>query len=321
MQNFSELLVLFEQQLNQEHFKQTPANLYDPCRHIAAIGGKRIRPIAVLMAMELFADLNEDAMHAALAIELFHNFTLIHDDIMDNSPIRRGKQTVHEKWNIPTAILSGDVMNIYAYQHLCRVEPKYLSAVLTVFNTTAIEVCEGQQLDMDFEKRDDVGIPEYIQMITLKTSVLLAAAFQIGAIIGGASESAASVLYEFGKNLGISFQLKDDYLDAYGTSEKIGKQIGGDILSNKKTFLLLKAIEKASEKQRVELNNLLQYKGADKVQKTLALFNVLNIAEETKIAKKFYSNLAFENLDKVPLQHAKKQQILALAEYLLDREN
>ena len=320
MKNFTEAQILFEDYLAKETFKPSPGNLYDPCRHIMAIGGKRIRPVCVLMANELYASITEDALHAASAIELFHNFTLIHDDIMDNAPLRRGKQTVHEKWNMPTAILSGDVMNVYAYQHLAKVHPKYLQAILQVFNTTAIEVCEGQQMDMDFEQRDDVSIAEYILMITLKTSVLLAAALKIGAILGGATDSATNMIYEFGKNIGISFQLKDDYLDAYGSAEKIGKQIGGDILSNKKTYLYLKAKEKANAQQAAMLQELQHYNGADKVEKTLDLFNQLDIPTATQQAKEHYSALAFECLDKLPVQDSRKQELKTLAEYLLERE-
>jgi geranylgeranyl diphosphate synthase, type II len=321
MQNFIQAQQLFEQYLTKESFKPSPANLYDPCRYIMALGGKRIRPVCVLLANQLFSASTNNALHAAIAIELFHNFTLIHDDIMDQAPLRRGKQTVHEKWNMPTAILSGDVMNIYAYQHLTEIDPKHLKAVMQLFNTTAIEVCEGQQMDMDFEQRSDVSIAEYIQMITLKTSVLLAAALKIGAIVGGASESAAQILYEFGKNLGISFQLKDDYLDAYGTSEKIGKQIGGDILCNKKTFLYLKAIEKANAEQAKQLIELAQDFSPQKVEKTMALYQELDIETETKKAKEHFSALAFECLNKLPVQENKKTELKLLAEYLLDREN
>jgi geranylgeranyl diphosphate synthase, type II len=320
MQNFTQAQLLFENYLAKETFKSSPANLYDPCKHIVALGGKRIRPVCVLMAIELFTAINEDAFHSATAIELFHNFTLIHDDIMDNAPLRRGKQTVHEKWNMPTAILSGDVMNVYAYQHLCNVTAQYLPAILHTFNTTAIEVCEGQQMDMDFEARNDVSIDEYITMITLKTSVLLACAFKMGAIIGGATDGPAQILYDFGKNLGISFQLKDDYLDAYGTSEKIGKQIGGDILSNKKTFLYLKAKEKANEAQAKLLEDLLQYDGTDKVEKTMQLFLELDIETEITKAKEYYSQLAYDCLEKLPVQDSKKTELRNLAEYLLGRE-
>jgi geranylgeranyl diphosphate synthase, type II len=320
MQTFLQLQSLFEKHLQLHNFPEKPQNLYDACRHILTLEGKRVRPVAVLMANELFAEIRKDAFEAAMAIELFHNFSLIHDDIMDEAPLRRGMPTVHEKWNMPTAILSGDVMNIYAYKCLNNLHKDYVQQVINVFNNTAIEVCEGQQMDMDFEKRNDVSIDEYIKMITLKTSVLLAASFKIGALIGGATDGACSLLYDFGKNLGISFQLKDDYLDAFGESDKTGKQIGGDILSNKKTFLHLKAFEKASETQKEKLNNLIDNNDATKVQETLSIFEELNIKQETRKAKEYYSNLAFENLEKLPMLEARKIELKNLAEFLLNRD-
>jgi geranylgeranyl diphosphate synthase type II len=321
MQSFSTLQEIFEQHLQQVQFPTSPINLYQPCKHILSLDAKRVRPTILLMAVELFQAINEDAFNAAIAIELFHNFTLIHDDIMDQAPLRRGSVTVHEKWNMPTAILSGDVMNIFAYQYLNKIQHPAISKILTVFNNTAIEVCEGQQMDMDFEARDNVTIDEYIEMITKKTSVLLAAALKIGALLGGASEGTANVLYEFGKNLGISFQLKDDYLDAFGNKDKIGKQVGGDILSNKKTFLLLKAFEKANDTQKESLEKLLIQSPEHKVERVLELFEQLSINEETQKAKEFYSRLAFESLDKVALQDVRKLALKNLAMILLEREN
>jgi geranylgeranyl diphosphate synthase, type II len=320
MQSFLQLQSLFETHLQQQIFPENPKNLYDACRHILTLEGKRVRPVAVLMANELFAKISADAYFAATAIELFHNFSLIHDDIMDEAPLRRGMPTVHEKWNMPTAILSGDVMNIYAYKCLNNLHKDYANLVINVFNNTAIEVCEGQQMDMDFEKRNDVSIDEYIKMITLKTSVLLAASFKIGALIGGATDGACNLLYEFGKNLGISFQLKDDYLDAFGNSEKTGKQIGGDILSNKKTFLFLKAFENANATQQEKLNNLIANNASSKVADTLNIFEELNIKQETIKAKERYSQLAFENLEKLPMLEARKIELKNLAEFLLNRD-
>ncbi len=311
---------LFEQYIRNQKFAENPPNLYEACSHIMSIGGKRIRPTVLLMAHDLFAPVDSNAMHAAYAIELFHNFSLIHDDIMDNAAMRRGKVTVHEKWNMPTAILSGDVMNIIAYQQLCMIDKAVLPKVLQVYNQTAIEVCEGQQMDMNFESNENVSIDNYIEMITLKTSVLLAASMQIGAIVAGASYTAASLLYSFGKNLGISFQLKDDYLDTFGQEAKVGKQIGGDILNNKKTFLLLKAFEKANATQRNRLDKLLAGNDDDKVVNVISLFTELNIQQETKIAKEKYSKLAFESLEQLPLQADKKVELEKLAHYLLERE-
>jgi geranylgeranyl diphosphate synthase, type II len=320
MHTFLQLQQLFEQHLSQHQFKNSPANLYDPCRHIMQLGGKRVRPTLLLMAHELFSELNNDAYNAADAIELFHNFTLIHDDIMDQAPLRRSMPTVHTKWNMPTAILSGDVMNIYAYEALNKISITHLHKVINVFNKTAIEVCEGQQLDMDFESRADVSIAEYIEMITLKTSVLLAASMQIGAILGGATDGTANLLYEFGKNLGISFQLKDDYLDAFGEGDKIGKQVGGDIIANKKTFLLLKAQELATDADAIALAEALLDNSSEKVQKVLAIFDKLQIKQEAQNAKEKYSKLAFDYLDKLPVQETRKQELHKVADWLLNRE-
>jgi geranylgeranyl diphosphate synthase, type II len=320
MHSLMQLQSQFETYLKEYGIKQSPDRLYDACKHILAIGGKRIRPVAVLMANNLFGELTDDAWHAALAVELFHNFTLIHDDIMDNAPLRRGKQTVHEKWDMPTAILSGDVMCFFAAQEVNKISTQYLHQALDVYNKTAIEVCEGQQMDMDFEKRDDVNIEEYIQMIALKTSVLLACSIKMGAIVGGATSGAAQHMYEFGKNVGISFQLKDDYLDAFGDPTKVGKQVGGDILSNKKTFLLLKAYELCNDAQRLALDELVANDAPNKVEKTLQIFNELNIAEHTMQAKEHYSKIAFEALEKVPAPESRKAELVQLATYLLQRE-
>ena len=216
MHSFTQLVEQFEQRLSQSlPFPELPGTLYDPCRYFLQIGGKRVRPVLCLMANELFGEINEDAWHGAIGIELFHNFTLIHDDIMDKAPLRRGKTTVHEKYGLTAGILCGDVMSIYAYDQLAHIEQN-LSLILHLFNKTSIEVCEGQQLDMDFESRNDVSIDEYIHMITLKTSVLLACSLKMGALLGGTTEGNANKLYTFGKNLGIAFQLQDDYLDAFG---------------------------------------------------------------------------------------------------------
>ena len=238
MYSFKELVVQFSEQFASAHFDKEPATLYDPCNYFLTIGGKRIRPILCLMGNELFNEIDKDAYHLATAIELFHNFTLIHDDIMDAAALRRGMETIHTKYNNSTAILAGDVMMIKSYEYINKMNGPYLQKILRIFNTTAKEVCEGQQLDMDFEQKEWVSLDQYIHMITLKTSVLLAASLEMGAIIGGASEGNCKHLYEFGKNLGIAFQIQDDYLDAFGDPEKFGKEVGGDIRQNKKTFLL-----------------------------------------------------------------------------------
>src|SRR5579871_2155319 len=252
MKSFEELSEQFLERFNTKHFPAQPENLYEPADYFLGIGGKRIRPVMCLMGNELFDNINEDAYHVATAIELFHNFTLIHDDIMDKAPLRRGRQTVHEKYGEPTALLSGDVMLVVAYDYLNKINTSYLHKIIHLFNKTAREVCEGQQWDMDFEKQQNVSLEEYLKMIELKTSVLLAASLQMGAILGGAGDGNQKHLYGFGKNIGMAFQVQDDYLDAFGDPEKFGKQTGGDIAANKKTFLLIKAMEQASETRSEE---------------------------------------------------------------------
>jgi geranylgeranyl diphosphate synthase, type II len=232
MHSFLELSKLFEDKFNTRHFPAHTETLYNPAQYILGIGGKRIRPVCVLLGNELFDEITEDAYHAATAIELFHNFSLIHDDIMDKAPVRRGMETVHIKYGESTALLAGDVMFVKAYEYLNKIQPANLQKVLHLFNITASQVCEGQQLDMDFEKKDMVSFDEYVNMITLKTSVLVAASLQLGAIMGGAGAGSQQHLYEFGKNLGIAFQVQDDYLDAFGNPDKFGKLVGGDILAN-----------------------------------------------------------------------------------------
>jgi geranylgeranyl diphosphate synthase, type II len=320
MQSFASLVTAIEERItNGSNFKQQPANLYDPCRYLMGLGGKRIRPVVCLMACELFAEINEDAWHAGMAIELFHNFTLIHDDIMDKAPLRRGQPTVHHKYGLTAGILSGDVMCIYAYDQLAQIK-RSLSPIMQVFNRTAIEVCEGQQLDMDFESRTDVSIEDYIGMITLKTSVLLACSLKIGAIAGGALGDNANKLYEFGKNLGIAFQLQDDYLDAFGDSAKLGKQNGGDIIANKKTYLVLKALENANLAQSAEIVQLLSSDSDDKVVRMLELFVETGADKFCRDATAHYSDIAFKCLEDVAVPSVRKKPLLELAEYLLVRD-
>ena len=320
MHSFTDLGTIFEERFtNSLPFAQSPVTLYDPCRYFMQLGGKRIRPILCLMANELFAEINEDAWHAAYGIELFHNFTLIHDDIMDKAPLRRGQPTIHEKHDLTAGILCGDVMNIYAYDQFANIK-EHLSQVLRVFNRTAIEVCEGQQLDMDFERRNDVTIAEYLHMITLKTSVLLACSLKIGAITGGALGDNANKLYAFGINMGIAFQLQDDYLDAFGDADKLGKQNGGDIIANKKTYLLLKALENATDKQHTEIKSLLQQNGEDKVAAMLDLYTVTEAEAACRSAVASYSEKAFACLEDIAIQAKRKQPLLELANYLLLRD-
>lgn len=320
MHTFQELANLFEQRiLESKLFSASPQSLYEPCSYFMSMGGKRVRPVLCLMGNELFDDINNDAWHAALGIELFHNFTLIHDDIMDNAPLRRGKQTVHERNGLTAGILCGDVVSIFAYEQIAKVR-NHLSSVFHQFNKTAIEVCEGQQMDMDFEFRQDVHIDEYIQMITLKTSVLLACSLKIGAIIGGATDGNAEKLYEFGKYLGIAFQLQDDYLDAFGSAQKVGKQTGGDILANKKTYLLLKSLENANQNQREEIVRLLHTNEPNKVDKMLTLFKETKADKECLVAVKHYSERAFSSLDQVAVVSKRKTPLKDLAVYLLNRD-
>lgn len=320
MHTFQQLAIAFEKRIQtQSIFPAHLESLYEPCNYFLGIGGKRVRPVSCLMANELFGDITEDAWHAAMGVELFHNFTLVHDDIMDNAPLRRGKQTLHERNGMTAGILCGDVISIYAYQHLAQVKFA-LPQILQLYNTTAIEVCEGQQLDMGFEKRTDVSLEEYLQMITLKTSVLLACSLKMGAVLGGATEGNAQTMYEFGKNMGIAFQLKDDYLDAFGNPEKTGKQVGGDILANKKTYLAIHARQQANTAQLSMLEALGNRNDADKVTQTLALYQSTQSDVACKNAIQFYSEKAFECLEEIIVPASRKEPLRELANYLLARE-
>lgn len=319
MQDFKDIVAQFENRLRgQSPFPPEPYNLYEPCRYLLSLGAKRVRPALCVMGNELFADIKEDAWHAATAIELFHNFTLVHDDIMDKAPLRRGHATIHAKYGLTAGILSGDVMCIEAYVQLAKLG-NHLPELLTLFNTTAIEVCEGQQLDMDFEQRDDVSIDEYIRMIALKTSVLVACSLKMGAVVGGASREDADKLYEFGKNVGIAFQLQDDYLDAFGDTAKLGKQNGGDIMANKKTFLLLKAKELAGPKTG-ELNELMVAEEDAKVRGVLSLYKETGADELCREAVEQYSEKAFCCLEEIDAPADRKEPLRKLASYLLQRE-
>ena len=321
MHSFIELSKLFEEKFSARHFPTHTATLYDPAEYILQLGGKRVRPVCVLMGNELFDNIIPDAYHAATAIELFHNFSLIHDDIMDKAPMRRGMETVHQKYGESTALLAGDVMFVRAYEYLNKLQLKNLQKVLHLFNQTASAVCEGQQLDMDFEKRTAVSLEEYVSMITLKTSVLLAASLQLGAILGGAGDGNQHHLYEFGKNLGIAFQVQDDFLDVFGDPEKFGKQIGGDILSNKKTFLLIHALETATPEQLVVLQNLLENNAVDKVEKVTQIFKDCKVDEWAKELKNKYLQTALQHLEDTAVISARKKPLLELASYLIQREN
>ncbi|KAF0241576.1 MAG: geranylgeranyl diphosphate synthase type [Chitinophagaceae bacterium] len=320
MYSFNQLVTQFSEQFAVRHFAESPASLYDPCQYFLSIGGKRIRPILCLMGNELFDTIHPDAYEVAKAIELFHNFTLVHDDIMDDASLRRGMETVHVKYNASTALLAGDVMMIKSYEYLNKIGAGHLHAILNLFNNTAREVCEGQQLDMDFEKKETVLLDEYIHMITLKTSVLLAASLQMGAILGGAGEGNCKHLYEFGKNLGIAFQIQDDYLDAFGDPEKFGKEVGGDIKQNKKTFLLIHTLEVANAEQKLLLQQLMQENPPNKIEQVLAIYKACGVDAWANTLKEQYLNTALKHLDDIAVLSARKKPLIELADYLIQRE-
>ncbi len=302
--------------------KTEPQNLYAPIQYILGLGGKRLRPILTLMTTELFGGKVAEAMDAALAVEMFHNFSLVHDDIMDDAPLRRGKVTVHEKWDVNTGILSGDAMLILSYQFFESYPPEIYKELTSLFSKTAIEVCEGQQYDVDFETRDDVTIPEYLKMIEYKTSVLVAAAMKMGALVANASQKDADAIYEFGRNLGIAFQLQDDYLDAFGDPETFGKQIGGDIRENKKTFLYLKALEKANKQDKESLLHLYSIKPEDstaKVEAVKSIFEESDAVGETKEAISAFTQKAFDELEKIDLRKESKALLKKFGEGLMQR--
>lgn len=280
-----------------------------------------MRPVLCLMGNDLFADITEDAWNVANAIELFHNFTLIHDDIMDKAPLRRGMQTVHEKYGESTALLAGDVMLVAAYDYLNKISSTYTRRIIHLYNKTAREVCEGQQLDMDFEKKDDVDFQSYENMISLKTSVLLAASLQLGAILGGALERNQNLIYEFGRKLGLAFQVQDDYLDAFGDAQKFGKLIGGDIKANKKTFLLIHALETATPAHKEKLRQLLAGNAENKVDEVLTIFRDCKVDEWAEKLKEDYLAQALKHLDDVAVLSKRKEPLKELASYLIQRQH
>lgn len=321
MHSFLDFSQKFEERFNVRHFPTHTPTLYDPAQYILGIKGKRIRPICVYLANEMFATVNDDAYHAAASIELFHNFSLIHDDIMDKAPLRRGIETVHQKYGENTALLAGDVMFVKAYENLGKISATYLHRSIDIFNKTAAEVCEGQQLDMDFESREHISFEEYLNMITLKTSVLVASSLQMGALLGGAGVGNQEHLYEFGKNLGIAFQIQDDYLDAFGDAAKTGKQQGGDIIANKKTFLMVHAREFCTAETNAELDNLIKNNPSDKVEKVLQIFKDCKADEWANELKEKYYQIALKHLDDVAVLSARKEELKKLASDLMMREN
>jgi geranylgeranyl diphosphate synthase type II len=320
MSGLEHLQKSFESYFAHRHFPLEPSTLYDPLEEFLLNSGKRIRPVMCLMGNELFGEVHQDAYQIAAAIELFHNFTLVHDDIMDKAPLRRGKPTVHAVHGEPTALLGGDVMMVVAYDYLNKIEPHYLKKVIALFNKTAKEVCEGQQYDMDFEKNQHVSLRDYIRMIELKTSVLLAASLQLGSIVGGASEGNQQHIYEFGRNLGIAFQIQDDYLDAFGDPEKFGKQVGGDIQSNKKTFLMIHALETAQGELRTALIKAMEENPTDKVEIVLNIFKACGIDSWASALKEQYLQTALTHLEEIAVSKSRKAPLQELAHYLISRD-
>jgi geranylgeranyl diphosphate synthase type II len=323
MNTLQDLQLRIEKAVSNLNYPAYPAELYEPITYILSVGGKRMRPALLLMACDLFGGDVEAALNPALAIEVFHNFSLVHDDIMDNAPLRRGKPTVHEKWNTNIGILSGDVMLVEAYKLMMQVETPILRQVLSIFNHTAVGVCEGQQMDMNFELQNEVAIDDYLTMITLKTAVLLGGALKIGALIGGAGDKDANLLCIFGEQLGTAFQLQDDILDVYGDPDKFGKQVGGDIISNKKTFLLIKALELAEGADKQDLSHWLQateFDYTEKVNAITGLYNQLEVRKYAEKAMQTFAEQAFNALNQLSLPEERKQYLRNFADSLLIRE-
>lgn len=323
IQQYQEFIAA-ELQRFSESLPKEPSRLYEPMRYTMTLGGKRMRPLLTLMGAGMFTQDVRAAVPAAIGIELFHNFTLLHDDIMDNAPLRRGKETVYAKWNSNIAILSGDAMYTTAFRQLALSPAHILPHILDVFTRTALEVCEGQQMDMDFESRSKVSIPEYIRMIELKTAVLLAAALEIGALCGGAYATEAHKLYEFGKHVGIAFQLQDDILDVYGDPEKFGKQVGGDIVSNKKTFLLISALEKADAKSGSDLNKWMLIQGSGstgKVKAVTAIYDQLGIRALAESEMQKHYEIGIAALESMQVDVVKKEMLKGFTDSLMVREH
>lgn len=321
--NHSELFLNALQNFVATLNQKKPKELYEPMQYILSLGGKRMRPLLAYMGNDLFNGNPADAHPAALAVEIFHNFSLVHDDIMDNAPLRRGKASVHDKWNNNIAILSGDGLLVKAYEELIKAKAEHIKPLIELFNKTALEVCEGQQLDMNFENMKEVNTNEYLHMITLKTAVLLGAALQMGAITANASENDAKHLYEFGKNIGIAFQLQDDILDVFGDPEKFGKQVGGDIISNKKTWLLIEAIKQATRVEKKTLThwlNLKEFNATEKVAAVKAVYEALNIRQQAEKEMNRFYQLAINHLFDIRADESKKQELKTFAQALMNRE-
>jgi len=313
-----------EQEIKKQHYGKTPVSLYEPIRYLMGLGGKRLRPMLTMLAYSLYKPDVKNIVRYAVAVEAFHNFTLMHDDIMDKAPLRRGKATVHKKWNVNTAILSGDVMLVKVYEMLLSVESDKLKRILKAFNACAAEVCEGQQWDMEFESKPTVSEDQYLNMIRLKTAVLLGFSLELGAILAGANEKECRALRQFGTNIGIGFQLKDDLLDAYADPKKFGKQVGGDIISNKKTFLLIKALEKATGKQKKLLQDWLAAKKFNKTEKVSgvkAIYDTLAIPSLAEKKVDQYFRKGFRSLAQLSRANDGKALLVSFAERLIERQS
>jgi len=324
MLDLQQIQELVKKKIDSFARQNSKGSIYEPIQYILNLGGKRLRPALSLMSCQLYSDNIEDAIHPALAVEVFHNFTLMHDDIMDNAPLRRGKPTVHAKWNTNTAILSGDAMMIQSYQLLAKTNPAHFAHIFQIFNQTALEVCEGQQMDMDFETRTDVNINEYIEMIRLKTSVLLAGAMQIGAAIGGAPLQDQEKIYRFGEATGLAFQLLDDYLDVFGDEAKVGKVKGGDIIADKKTYLQILALEIADDSSREVLKYWMGKKPKDPTEKVKAItgiFSTLNVQEALLEKVQTYHKQALFELKGLSIDPARTESLILLAEQMLERQH
>jgi geranylgeranyl diphosphate synthase type II len=325
MKTFKEIAQIISTEIDQIDWNKEPRGLYEPIGYVLSLGGKRIRPALTLMACDLFSDDVKVAVNTAIALEVFHNFTLLHDDIMDRADVRRGWPTVHKKWDDNTAILSGDVMQIASYQFIAKTPSQYLKPVLDLFSQTAAEICEGQQYDVDFENREVVKAEEYLEMIRLKTAVLLGCALKTGAWIGGAGEEDAQLLYDFGINIGLAFQLKDDLLDVYGDEKTFGKKIGGDILCNKKTYLLIHALELAKGNDVTELQNWLlnsdENLSDEKIKAVTSVFDRLGVKTICEDKMQFFYSKAIAKLDKVAVLENKKHELRKLAEKLMFRND
>jgi len=323
MHDISQYQNFFISYLKDQTISKDPKNLYEPIEYILGLGGKRMRPVLTLMAAEVFDTDYKTALPAAMAVEVFHNFSLVHDDIMDAAPLRRGQVTVHENWNINTAILSGDAMLILAYQYFEQYEPLIFRDLARLFSKTALEVCEGQQWDVDFEERNDVTISQYLKMIEYKTAVLVAAAMKMGAIVAKTTEKEADLIYDFGLNLGLAFQLQDDFLDAFGDPATFGKQVGGDIMINKKTYLYLKALESSTPEKIVLLKGLFSLQLEDNIEKietVKAIFNESGASKATQDAIEMYTFRAFETLEKMDINSEKKNILRTFGENLMQRK-